>query len=91
MLALGLVAAAVVYWLGTRSAELADNASMQGFYKSESHQMGVLYGKQGILMDEFSNDLKQPGTQACLIIAVSVVAAIGCFVFAKFPEKPDTN
>jgi hypothetical protein len=91
MLVLGLAAAAVVYWLGTRSADLTDNTAMQGYYKSESHQMGVLYGKQGILIDDLTNDLKKPGTQACLIIAGSVVAAIGCFIFARFPEVPENE
>ncbi|HEV2694530.1 MAG TPA: hypothetical protein VG347_16675 [Verrucomicrobiae bacterium] len=91
VLAVGVVAAGVVYGVGSREAALADEASMQGFYKSEAHQMGMLYGKQGLLMDDLSNDLKQPGTQAGLILVVAAVGAVGCFVFAKFPEVKDDN
>jgi len=85
VLVVGLVAAGIVYWLGMRSAKLADDASMSGYYKAEAHQMGVMYGSEGVLMDDLSNSLKQPGTQAVLIVAGSVVVALGCFVFARFP------
>ena len=83
ILLLGFGVAGVVYWLGTRAAELSDDRSMAGFYKAESRQMGMLYGKEGLLVEDMFNDLKQPGTQALLIVATSIVIAAGCFYFAR--------
>ncbi|MDR3459077.1 MAG: hypothetical protein P4N60_16660 [Verrucomicrobiae bacterium] len=91
VLVLGLVAAAIVYWLGTRSADLTDNPEMSRYYKNEAHQMGLIYGKQGLLMDDLNNSLKRPGTQAFLIVAGSVVVALGCFAFARFPAVEDES
>ena len=73
VLVLGLASAGVVYWLGTRTANLADDPSMAGFFKAESRQMGLLYGQQGILMEGLMNDLKQPETQAVLIVVAAVI------------------
>ena len=89
VLVAGLAVAGVVYWLGIRAADLADEPSMQSYYKAETHQVGVLYGKEGILIDDIFRDLKKPGAQAFLIIASSVVIAAGCYLFAKFPDKTD--
>jgi hypothetical protein len=82
ILLLGFASAGVVYWLGTRTANLADDPSMTGFFKAESRQMGLLYGQQGLLMEDLINDLKQPGTQAVLIVTAAVILAAGCFYFA---------
>jgi hypothetical protein len=43
----------------------------------------------GLLTQELSDDLKQPGTQAFLIGAVSVLIAAGCFYFARLED--DSN
>jgi hypothetical protein len=51
--------------------------------------MGTLYGKQGELIEDWSNDLKQPGTQAIIIAAISVIIASGCFYFARLSENDD--
>jgi hypothetical protein len=85
-MALGIVAAGLVYWLGTRDADLNDEASMQGFNRAEQRQMGQLYGKSGLLIDEWSEELKQPRTQAVLILITSVLIAVGCFYFARLLE-----
>ena len=86
ILVLGLTAAGIVYWLGTRSAALADDPSMLGFNQSEKRQMAMLYGKQGALIEDLANGLKQPGTQAFLIAGGSVILAVGCFYFARPPH-----
>ena len=79
---LGLASAGVVYWLETRGQDLADDPSMLGFNRAEERQMGMLYGKQGQLIEDFINWLKQPDTQAFLIAATAAVIAAGCFYFA---------
>jgi hypothetical protein len=86
MLALGIAGAVIVYWLGTRSADLSDNLSMAGYDKPETRQMEILYGKQGELIEDWSNDLKQPGTQAIIIVVASALVAGGCFYFARLMD-----
>ena len=85
-LALGTAAAGLVYGLGKRNADLRNDASMQGFNRAEQRQMGQLYGKSGLLIDEWSEGLQQPGTQAVLIALASVLISAGCFYFARLSE-----
>jgi hypothetical protein len=89
VLLLGICGAGVVYWRGTRTPDLSDDPSMIGYNRAEERQMGVLYGKQGELIEDFSNDLKQPGTQAEIVIAAAVVIASGCFYFARLLDHDD--
>ena len=84
VLALGIAGAGVVYWLGTRSPDMSDDLSMVGYNKAQTRQMEQLYGKSGLLIDEWFDDLKQPGTQATLIVAISVLIAGGCFYIARW-------
>jgi hypothetical protein len=86
ILAAGLIGAGMVYWLGTRGPDYSDNPEMAGFNRSEERQMGMLYGKQGQLLEDFDNWLKQPGTQAILIVAAAAMVAAGCFYFARILE-----
>ena len=88
---LGVATAGLVYWLGTRDADLNDDASMQGFNRAEKRQMGQLYGKLGLLIDEWSEDLKRPGTQAVLILVGSALIVAGCFYFARLLEVDDES
>jgi hypothetical protein len=83
VLALGIFGAGIIYWLGTRSPDLADDLSMAGYDKPAERQLGILYGKQGELIEDWSNDLKQPGTQAAVIVAAAALVAGGCFYFAR--------
>ena len=82
-LVLGLGSAGVVYWLGTRSPDVMDNLSMVGYNKAQTRQMGMLYGKMGPVIEEWFDDLKQPGTQAEIIAVVSILVAACCFYFAR--------
>jgi hypothetical protein len=90
ILALGIGSAGLVYWIGTRNADMSNDPSMLGFNRSEQQQMGQLYGSSGQMMD----DLKQPGTQAVLILIFSGLAAGGCFYFARlaaFDAEPPAS
>lgn len=86
VLLLGLAGAGAVYWLGTRTANLGDDLSMTGYSKAETRQMGLLYGQQGLLIEDLQNDLKQPGTQAIIIIIGATIIAAGVFYFARILE-----
>ena len=86
VLALGLLSAGAVYWIGTHSTELSEDDLLPGNARAESHQMQLLYGKMGLLTQELSDDLKQPGTQALIIATVSILVAAGCFYFARLSD-----
>jgi uncharacterized protein HemX len=87
VLVLGIAGAGVIYWQGTRSANLNDDLAMQAFNRAEQRQMGQLYGKSGLLIEQWSDDLKQPGTQAILLAVTSALIAAGCFYFARLLES----
>lgn len=89
VLALGIAVAGIVYWLGTRSPDLSDDLSMTGYNKPEQRQMEILYGKQGELIEDWSNDLKQPGTQAIVIVVTVTLIFGGCFYFARLLDHDD--
>jgi hypothetical protein len=89
VLMLGLGSAGLVYWLGTRSPDVMDDLSMVGYNKAQTRQMGMLYGKMGPVIEEWFDDLKQPGTQAEIIVAVSILIAAGCFYFARLLAHDD--
>ena len=89
VLLLGIGGAGVVYWLGTRSPDVMDDLSMVGYNKAQTRQMGMLYGKMGPVIEEWFNELKQPGTQAEIIVVVSILAAAGCFYFARLLGHDD--
>jgi flagellar basal body-associated protein FliL len=89
ILLLGIAGAGVVYWMGTRSPDLSDDLSMVGYNKPEERQMEILYGKQGELIEDWLNDLKQPGTQAIIIATASAIIAAGCFYFARLLDDED--
>ena len=51
--------------------------------------MGMLYGKMCPVIEGWFDDLKQPGTQATIIAAVSTLIAAGCFYFARLLAHDD--
>jgi hypothetical protein len=89
VLTLGAVSAGLVYWLETRSPDLSDNPAMSGFDRAQTRQMEQLYGKSGELIQNWINDLKQPGTQAFVIILASGLIAAGCFYFARLLDDDE--
>jgi len=91
LLFLGLAGAGFVYWRGTQAAESSDDPAMVGFNRRQERQMGLLYGKQGRFIEDLSNSLQQPGTQAVLIAAAAAVVAAGCFRFASILEHEAQN
>ena len=57
--------------------------------QAQTRQMGQLYGKSGLMIEKWANDLKQPGTQAVLIAAFSALVFGGCFYFARLLDMDD--
>ncbi len=64
---------------------------MVGYNKPADRQMQILYGKRGELVEDWSNDLKRPGTQAVIIVAASALIAGGCFYFARLLNYDDEH
>ena len=62
---------------------------MVGYDKAQTRQMGHLYGKYGPMVDDLLDDLKRPGVQATIIVAISSLIALGCFQFQRAPEPRD--
>jgi hypothetical protein len=87
VLVMGIAGAGIVYW--TRSADVSGDLSMAGYNKPVERQMAILYGKQGELIEDWSDDLKQPGTQAVIIIVLSAGIASACFYFARLLDYDD--
>jgi hypothetical protein len=83
----GMIGAGMVYW--THSPDLNDDLAMVGFDRAQRRQMGQLYGKMGTFIEDWSDDLEQPGTQAVLILGFSTIVAGGCFYFARLLGNDD--
>ena len=79
VLALGIAGAGFIYWHGARSADFSGDPSMARFNRAQAHQMGVMYGKSGQMVDDLVDALKNPNVQAGLIATISVLFALSCF------------
>jgi hypothetical protein len=89
VLVAGIISAGIIYWLGTRALDLSGDISMIVYNKPQERQMTMLYGKSGEIIEGWSNDLKQPGTQAIIIIVAAALIAGGCFYFARLHDYND--
>ena len=87
VLLLGLSGAAVVYWTGAPLPDYADDPDTARAYKTESRNLEINFGKMGLLANDLMTDLQYPGTQALIIATVSILAAGGCFYFARLLER----
>jgi len=92
VLLLGLAGAGGVYCTGTPPPDLSADPSTARAYKTAERTLEINSGKLGVLLNDLTEDLKRPGTQALIILAVSILVASGCFYFARWPEpgaEPD--
>jgi len=83
ILLLGLAGAGLVYWTGAPPKDLSDDVSTAETSKKVARDIELNFGKMGLLMNDFSEDLKHPGVRAVLILAGSILVASGCFYFAR--------
>src|SRR5271157_454512 len=91
VLLLGLGGAGVVYWTGAAPEDLSDDPSTARAYKREAREIEINFGKMGLLMNGLWEDLKHPGTQAVVIAVASILAASGCFYFARLQARGEES
>lgn len=91
VLALGIIIAGAVYWLSPRPSDDSNDPAMLGYNRATDRQMAVLYGKQGQLIEELENTLKEPGPQAILIVIAAAIVAGVCFFAARVLESEADN
>jgi hypothetical protein len=87
VLLLGLSGAAVVYWTGVPPPDYAGDPDTARAYKTESRDLEINSGKMGLLANDLLTELQNPGAQALLIATASILAAAGCFFFARLMER----
>jgi hypothetical protein len=86
VLLLGAAAAGAVYAFGAGPAESDDPATIAED-KIEAREAERMYGEVGVLERDWADNLKQPGTQAMLIAAITAVTAGGGFCAARLLEQ----
>lgn len=89
MLLLGIAGEAMVYCLEKPSASLSNDPSMLGYDKKQARQLATLYGNQAVLVQKWADELKQPGTQALIIVVAAALVAGGCFYIARLLDQGD--
>ena len=91
VLLLGLGGAGLVYWTGTAPEDWSADPATARAYKTESRDIEINFGKMGLLMNKLLDDLKNPGTQAGIIVVVSILVASGCFYIARLRDGGDES
>jgi hypothetical protein len=87
LMALGIASAELIYWRGTRAAELPDDPSLLQNEKAIARQSGILYGNQAAVVQQWSDELKRPGAEAAMAIVAAALLAGGCFYLARLIEN----
>jgi hypothetical protein len=79
VLASGLAAAAVLYWVKTRTADPSLNdVTALGYARSLQHGIGVMMGPSGAILTEWQQSLTSPLGQA-LLVAICAALVAGYF------------
>jgi hypothetical protein len=87
VLLLGLGGAGLVYWTGAPPEDLSDDVATPGTSKKEARAIEVNVGKMGLFMNSLLEDWQDPDTKAATIAVASILAASGCFYFARLQAR----
>ncbi len=89
VLACGLVAALLTYWIQTRNAQPAVDELAAGYLRARDHQMGQLMGGFGVVLTQWTDMLQQPIAEALLVAAAAAVVAWMCFRLSASADEPE--
>jgi hypothetical protein len=90
LIVVGFVIAGGIYWLGIKSQSGSDLPAIDDS-KQLSYRVELNVGKVGLLMNDAQDALKNPGTQALLIIILSAIGAAVCFYIARVEERKNVR
>jgi hypothetical protein len=88
VLVLGVAGAGLFYGIRSRAAGPTMDDLMPGYSRKRARQMGIMMGDLGMAMMGWMDALKEPSTQAIIIAAVSVLAALALFRVAWLLDRP---
>jgi len=91
VLACGIIAACVFYWIQVRNAPPALDEFAAGYEKARQRQMGIMMGTLGVMMVGWMDTLADPGAQAIVIALCAGLVAALCFHIAKLMDLPETD
>lgn len=74
-----MLGSGILYWDRTRSHAPTLDELMPGYSSNRDRQVAILIGTLGSMAVNGLDDLKEPGTQALLIVLVSALVTIVCF------------
>jgi|GEM_PF-6918533 hypothetical protein len=87
ILVVGFTLAALIYLTGSNPEDFSSDPATARAYKNQSQEIQLNYGHSGLVMNQLADDLKQPATQAILLLIISTVSACACFYLARFPKR----
>jgi len=90
VLAIGLMCAAIVYWVEAHGADAALNdATALGYRRSLDHQMGVMMGHFGLMLTQWQEWLTSPIGEASMIAVTAGLLAAYFFRVAWVLDQED--
>jgi len=75
IMALGVLVAGYVYWIGIHPAQPALEDLLPGSKRLTQRQVGLLYGHSGQIVYEWMQDARRPDVKAVIILAGAAIAA----------------
>ncbi|HEY7792062.1 MAG TPA: hypothetical protein VIC33_16225 [Vicinamibacterales bacterium] len=62
---------------------------LPGYTKAQQRQMGILYGKGGVVLSNWVEELMDPEVEARIGAIAALLFAFGCFYIAHLLELPE--
>lgn len=91
VLLFGVAGACLFYWIASRSAAPTMDDLMPGYSRARSRQIGIMMGDLGVTLMAWLDALKDPGTQAIIVAAVSALVGLACFRVARLMDLPQPD
>jgi hypothetical protein len=80
IMALGVIVAGYVYWLGIHPAQPSLEDLLPGSKRLTQRQVGLLYGHSGQIVYEWMQDARRPEVKALIIL---LGAAISAYLYVR--------